>query len=124
MVRSPYMLNSGWLDPALPNYDVPNLVAEAARSLGVQDDRVRLALAESAVRQGRNIGRWEEAVAVAAAAGGTNTRGESAGGAPADVTVTGGNCGAPNDGEMGEASGDAPTPALTVTRGEIGACGG
>jgi predicted DsbA family dithiol-disulfide isomerase len=68
IVRSPYMLNSGWLEADLPNYDVPNLVAEAARSLGVSDDRVRLALAHAALREGRKIGRWEEAVAVASAA--------------------------------------------------------
>jgi predicted DsbA family dithiol-disulfide isomerase len=68
IVRSPFMLNSGWLEPELGVYDVPNLVAEAARSLGAVDDRVRLALAHAALRDGRKIGRWDEAVAVGAAA--------------------------------------------------------
>lgn len=70
LTRSPYMLHSGWFDPALTEYQAPNRVAEAARDLGVTDDRVRLALAQAALREGRPVGRWEVAVEVAAAAGG------------------------------------------------------
>jgi predicted DsbA family dithiol-disulfide isomerase len=70
MVRSSYMLNSGWFDPEKLVMDVPNLVAEAARALGVTDDRVRLALAHAAVREGKKVGDWAVSVAVAAAAGG------------------------------------------------------
>ncbi len=68
IMRSPYMLNSGWLESELRgDYSVPNLVAEAARGFaGGEGDRVRLALAEAAVRAGRKIGRMDEAVAVAA----------------------------------------------------------
>ena len=67
VVRSPYMLHSGWFDPALQgDYSAPNYVAEAARALGGTDDRVRLALAHAALREGRPIGQLDEAVAVAA----------------------------------------------------------
>ncbi|HEY0457186.1 MAG TPA: disulfide bond formation protein DsbA, partial [Verrucomicrobiae bacterium] len=65
IMRSPFMLNSGWLEQGIKQYLVPNFVAEAAKELGVSDDRVRLALAEAAVRQGKQIGRWDIAVEVA-----------------------------------------------------------
>lgn len=68
IMRSPYMLNSDWLDPDNIETLTPNLVAEAARDLGVKDDRVRLAITEAAVRDGKKVGRWEVAVAVAASA--------------------------------------------------------
>src|SRR5260221_9147692 len=48
------------------------MIPLAARDLGVADDRVRLALAQSALREGRKVGRWEESVAVASAASGIN----------------------------------------------------
>jgi predicted DsbA family dithiol-disulfide isomerase len=70
IMRSPFMLNPGWFEPGLKEYLAPNLVAEAARDFGVTDDRVRLALSRAALREGRRVGRWDEAVAVAAAAGG------------------------------------------------------
>lgn len=72
ITRSPYALNPDWFEPGIKQYDVPNLVAEAARDLGVDDDRVRLALAHAAMREGRKIGRWEVAVPVAAKAGRLN----------------------------------------------------
>src|SRR6516164_11049287 len=52
VMRSPYMLNSGWFEPEIKQYLVPNLVAEAARDMGVNDDRVRLAIAHATVREG------------------------------------------------------------------------
>lgn len=70
IVRSPYMLNSGWYESPGFDYTTPNLVVEAARALGCTDDTVRLALSRAGVRDGRRIGRLDEAVAVAAAAGG------------------------------------------------------
>ena len=70
ITRSPFKLNSGWLEPDIKEYDVPNFVAEAARDFGVNDDRVRLALANAGVREGKKVGRWEVAVAVAASAAG------------------------------------------------------
>lgn len=71
-MRSPYMLNSGWVDLSPGNdYTVPNRVAEAARDfLGADDDRVRLALAHAALREGRRVGRLDEAVSVACMAAG------------------------------------------------------
>lgn len=71
---SPYSLNSGWMEPGLKEYLAPNCVALAAREFGIKDDRVRLALADAAMREGRKIGRWEEAAAVAAIAGGLDEK--------------------------------------------------
>lgn len=70
MVRSPLMLNGDWLEPGRAEYLAPNALAEAAKDFGVTDDRVRLALAEAAVRQGLKVGRWEIAAPVAARAAG------------------------------------------------------
>ncbi len=63
IMRSPFMLNSGWFEPELKEYLAPNLVAEAARDFGVNDDRARLAIAAAGLREGRKVGRWEEAEA-------------------------------------------------------------
>jgi predicted DsbA family dithiol-disulfide isomerase len=70
LTRSPFMLNSGWYQPELKEYLAPNLVAEAARDFGVNDDRVRLAIAHAGLREGRKVGLWEESAAVGAAAAG------------------------------------------------------
>lgn len=72
LVRSPYMLNSGWFEAERKGvYDAPNLVAEAAKDfLGPDDDTVRLALAHAAVREGRKVGDLATAVAIAARAAG------------------------------------------------------
>jgi len=71
ILRSPIMLNSGWLEPERRGrYDAPNLVAEAGRDLGFGDDRLRLALAHAAEHDGRKLGEMTESVAVAAAATG------------------------------------------------------
>ncbi len=73
VMRSPFMLDPGWLEPERKGrYEAPNLVAEAARDFGFAGDEIRLALNHAAVRQGRKIGDLAEAVAVAAAAGGLN----------------------------------------------------
>ena len=59
VMNSPYKLNPGWLEPKGPDgYAVSNLVAEAARDLlaDPEDDRVRLALAHAALRDGKKIG--------------------------------------------------------------------
>jgi predicted DsbA family dithiol-disulfide isomerase len=68
IMRSPFMLNSGWFEPETKQMLAPNLVVEAARDFGVTDDRVRLAIAQAAVRDGKKVGRWDVAVAVAAGA--------------------------------------------------------
>jgi predicted DsbA family dithiol-disulfide isomerase len=70
IVRSPFMLNAGWFEPGAKQYHTPNLVAEAAREFGVHDDRIRLALATAALREGKKVGRWEIAVEIAAQAAG------------------------------------------------------
>jgi len=70
IMRSPFMLNSGWHDLALKEYLAPNCVAEAAKDFNVTDDRARLALAQAALREGQKIGLWEIAAAVAAKATG------------------------------------------------------
>ena len=68
IMRSAVMLNPGWLEPELGDYAMPNRVAEAAKDLGVTDDRVRLAINRAAVLHGRKVGRLDTAVAVAAEA--------------------------------------------------------
>ena len=72
IMRSPFMLNSAWMT-GLKEYLAPNCVAEAAKDLGFTDDRVRLALMEAAMRQGRKVGDWDVAVAVAGEAAGLDS---------------------------------------------------
>jgi predicted DsbA family dithiol-disulfide isomerase len=72
IMRSPFMLNSGWLT-GLKEYLAPNCVAEAAKDFGVTDDRVRLALMEAAMRHGQNVGNWDVSVAVAVKAAGLDS---------------------------------------------------
>ena len=72
IVRSPFMLNSGWLDPILPEYLAPNCAAEAAKEFEVIDDRVRLALAEATLRAGKKVADWNVCAGVAAKAAGLN----------------------------------------------------
>ena len=69
-MRSPFMLNSGWFEAGMKEYLAPNLVAEAAKDFGITDDRVRLAIAHAALREGRKVGQWEISAEVAAAAAG------------------------------------------------------
>src|SRR5712671_7039705 len=73
IMRSPFMLNSGWFEPGIKDHLAPNLVAEAARDLGVTDDRVRLAVAHAGVREGKKVGRLDVAVEVAAQASGLDS---------------------------------------------------
>lgn len=70
MMRSPFMLKPGWFEPNLQECLAPNLVAEAARDLGVTDDRVRLALAHATVRDGLQTGEWKFAAKIGAQASG------------------------------------------------------
>ena len=69
MMRSPFMLNTDWYDPSLPEWLAPNCVAEAAKDFGLTDDRVRLALANAALREGRKISDWAVAAQIGADAG-------------------------------------------------------
>jgi len=68
IMRSPFMLNSGWWEPEIKQYAVPNLLAEAGRDFGVHDDRIRLSLAHAGMCDGKKIGRWEVAGPIAAEA--------------------------------------------------------
>lgn len=70
MMRSPVMLNADWIVPGATEYPVRNLVAEAARELGVTDDRVRLALSRAVLIEKKQADEWEVAGAIAAEAGG------------------------------------------------------
>jgi predicted DsbA family dithiol-disulfide isomerase len=70
IMRSPFMLNTEWLQPGAAEYPVRNFVAEAARDLGVTDDRVRLALATAVLRDGKAADKWEVAAEIGAQAGG------------------------------------------------------
>jgi predicted DsbA family dithiol-disulfide isomerase len=70
MMRSPFMLRTEWLEPGAAEYPVRNFVAEAARDLGVTDDRVRLALATAVLRDGKAADKWEVAAEIGAQAGG------------------------------------------------------
>ena len=69
MMRSPFMLNTDWYDPGLPEWLAPNCVAEAAKDFGFTDDRVRLALAHAALREGKKVSDWEIAAEIGGAAG-------------------------------------------------------
>jgi predicted DsbA family dithiol-disulfide isomerase len=72
-MRSPFMLNSGWLENSLIQEGVivaPNLVAEAARDFGFEGDEIRLALTHAGEREGRKVLRMDVAIEVAVAAGG------------------------------------------------------
>jgi predicted DsbA family dithiol-disulfide isomerase len=67
----PYRLNPGWFEPERKgHYEAPNLVAEAARALGADDDRVRDALAHAALRNGIGVGDLATAVRIASEASG------------------------------------------------------
>jgi predicted DsbA family dithiol-disulfide isomerase len=55
VVRSPFMLNSGWYEAGQAEYLAPNAIAEGAKDFGVTDDRVRLAIASAALRDGQRI---------------------------------------------------------------------
>ena len=69
MMRSPFMLNTDWYDASLKEWLAPNSVAEAAKDFGVTDDRVRLAVAQAALRQGKKVSDWSVCAEVAASAG-------------------------------------------------------
>ena len=74
IMRSPFMLNPGWFEPGWKEYLAPNAVAEAARDFGVSDDRVRLAIATAALRDGQKVLQAKISAAVAAKAAGLDAR--------------------------------------------------
>lgn len=72
IMRSSFMLNSGWVT-GLKEYLAPNCIAEAAKAFGVTDDRVRLRLMEAAMREGQKVGDWDVSMAVAVQAAGLDS---------------------------------------------------
>ena len=70
IMRSPFMLKSSWHEIGLTEYLAPNAITEAAREMGVEDDRVWLALARAGLREGRKTGHWDVAAEVGAGASG------------------------------------------------------
>ncbi len=70
LMRSPIMLQTSWHEPGRGEYLEPNCIAEAARGLGVQDDRVWIALGAAELREGKKIGQWEVAAQIGAEAAG------------------------------------------------------
>lgn len=71
IAQSGYVMNSGWFDATRAGtYLAPNLVAEAARTLGAPGDTVRRALAAGGLRDGHRIGDLDIAVAIASSASG------------------------------------------------------
>jgi predicted DsbA family dithiol-disulfide isomerase len=74
VVRSPFMLSSGWFEAGQTEYLIPNTVAEAAKDFGVTDDRVRLAIATAALREGQRVLSGKISAAVGAKAAGLDAR--------------------------------------------------
>ena len=72
LMRSPVKLQSGWHTIGREEYPEPNCVAEAARALGVEDDRVWIALSRAELIEGKKISEWETAAHIGAEAGGLN----------------------------------------------------
>ena len=70
MMRSSVMLKPGWFQPNLQECLAPSLVAEAARDLGVADDRVWLTIMKATVCEGVQTGNLETAAQLGAKAGG------------------------------------------------------
>jgi predicted DsbA family dithiol-disulfide isomerase len=69
MMHSPFMLNTDWYDSSLQEWLAPNCVAEAAKDFGFTDDRVRLALARAALREGKSVSDWKTAAEIGGEAG-------------------------------------------------------
>jgi predicted DsbA family dithiol-disulfide isomerase len=74
ITRSPFVLNSGWYKAGQKEYLLPNAVAEAAKDFGVTDDRVRLAIANAALRKGQKVLSGKITAAIAAKAAGLDAK--------------------------------------------------
>jgi predicted DsbA family dithiol-disulfide isomerase len=71
LMRSPFMLKASWVEPGRAEYLEPNCVAEAARDLGIEDDRAWIALSRAELREGKIIADWKVAAEVVEKATGT-----------------------------------------------------
>ena len=66
MQRSPFMLNSGWLEPFRAGlFPAASYVAEAGKDFGITGDELRLALAHAADRDGLKVASMGPAIEVA-----------------------------------------------------------
>ena len=75
MVRSPFMLNSAWLEPHREGlFPAASYVAEAGKDFGITGDGLRLALAHAADREGIKVASMEPAIDVAVKATGLDGR--------------------------------------------------
>lgn len=68
LMRSPFMLKSDWCDHTEAEFLAPNAIAEAGKDFGVKDDRIRLAIANAALREGKKMGDWDLSAEVASQA--------------------------------------------------------
>ena len=66
LMKSPFMLNSGWLEPFREGlFPAASYVAEAGRDFGITGDELRLALAHAADREGVKVASMGPAIEVA-----------------------------------------------------------
>ncbi len=66
MMKSPFMLNSGWLEPWREGrFPAASYVAEAGKDFGISGDELRLALAHAADRDGVKVASMDAAIKVA-----------------------------------------------------------
>ncbi|SDR74361.1 disulfide bond formation protein DsbA [Opitutus sp. GAS368] len=66
MMKSPFMLNSGWLEPWREGlFPAASYVAEAGKDFGLTGDELRLALAHAADRDGLKVASMDAAIKVA-----------------------------------------------------------
>lgn len=66
LMKSPFMLNSGWLEPWREGlFPAASYVAEAGKDFGITGDELRLALAHAADREGLKVASMGPAIEVA-----------------------------------------------------------
>jgi predicted DsbA family dithiol-disulfide isomerase len=66
LMQSPFMLNSGWLEPWREGlFPAASYVAEAGKDFGITGDELRLALAHAADREGLKVASMGPAIEVA-----------------------------------------------------------
>ena len=66
LMKSPFMLNSGWLEPYREGlFPAASYVAEAGKDFGITGDELRLALAHAADREGIKVASMDPAIEVA-----------------------------------------------------------
>lgn len=76
VMRSPFMLNSAWLEAWREGpFPAASYVAEAGRDFGITGDELRLALAHAADREGIKVASMEPAIEVAVKAAATGALG-------------------------------------------------